>query len=483
MVFYADRNTSESTSLVPSASLREVEHNNGTTENSFGSLNVTIRAYAPSSSSSSSSSSSAAATTRCDFLQEFTTGLNCTSLVTEEKEEKEEPSVLSVCRVEMSCSTKSSSLLRGKQEVLFGLPDTFQTIEYYVTNSFWDDKIPPITIRSILSPERPDPATPAPTSSRVLVGTQANPTTINIEATRSIRNDTRAGRTCDTRGLQLSWIDEQRVDAVDEGTADGRHYVSVAFHVQSATYQRMLEDQLSFENRVATVLTYMLSVIAFLKIVKMGVQVLVDYMYKRRSLAEQPPDVVIRHNVLNEVADVANGNGGGGGGGGVVGDIEMPPMGGGGGMSFINPMPGSRNLVSKKRRSSAPAFEPPPPAPRRRGEQQQQQETEAVQKKSEKIAATAEYRQQSENKKMKQQMNKQQKQINEQQKQINEQQKQIKHLMEIVAGFSQVDSLDENEFIQTDENGCEIYQVKASGKRFSWNPNTDKTDWLDDNCL
>ena len=308
-----------------------MEHN-GT--NSFGSLNVTILTYAPRSSSSST-------TARCEgsILRDFTTGFNCTSLATEEKNERFD---VSVCRVEMSCATKSSSLLRGTQEVLFGLPDTFQTIEYYVTNSFWDDQVPPITIRNTVTPERRNPVLgPAfasgVASARVLVGTKANPTTINIEATRSFRNDTRAGQTCDTRGLQLSWIDEQAVAAVDEGTAEGRHYVAVAFHVQSATYQRTLGDKLSFENRLGVVLTYMLSVIAFLKIVKTVIQLLVDYVYKRRPLSKQPEDVQIRHNVLNEVDGVVrrnegNGEGGAGGGGGAAGgDIEMTPIGGGGG--------------------------------------------------------------------------------------------------------------------------------------------------------
>ena len=305
VVFYADRNTVESTSLVPSASLREVEHN-GTKP--FGSLNVTILTYAPSSSSS--------ATARCEgsILRDFTAGLNCTSLATEEQQERSD---VSVCRVEMSCATKSSSLLRGTQEVLFGLPDTFQTIEYYVTNSFWDDQVPPITIRSTLTPER---RLPALAPARVLVGTKANPTMINIEATRSIRNDTRAGLTCDTRGLQLSWIDEQRVAAVDEGTAEGRHYVAVAFHVQSATYQRTLSDKLSPQNRFGLVLTYMLSVIAFLKIIKMLTQVLVDYMYGRLPLSKQPNDVLRRKRILNEHLLTKEGNrrlsmsvGGGGG--------------------------------------------------------------------------------------------------------------------------------------------------------------------------
>lgn len=323
MVFYADPNTMESTSLVPSASLREIYLDSN---KSFGSLNVTIRTYAPSKSSDMQ-------TARCNdsVLREFTSGLHCTSFATEEKEAKKETSDITGCRIEMGCSTKSGSLLIGTQQILFGLPDIFQTIEYFVTNSFWDKKIPPITIHNTLMPEQRNSVL-ALGSTRVLVGTKTKPSTINIEATRSIRNDTRAGLACDTRGLQLSWIDEQRVDAVSEGTKDGRHYVSVAFHVQSATYLHTLEDKLSFEKRVGTVLTYFLSAIAFLKIVKIVVQALVDGVLTRRPLSEQPEDVQIRYNILNEVDCVSRGNERkqGSSGAASIQDIEMIPIGGDG---------------------------------------------------------------------------------------------------------------------------------------------------------
>ena len=87
MVFYVDPNTMETTSLVPTVSLREVYRESN---KSFGSLNVTIRTYAPSKSSDTQ-------TARCDdsILREFTAGLHCTSLATEEKEAKEE---LIICR-------------------------------------------------------------------------------------------------------------------------------------------------------------------------------------------------------------------------------------------------------------------------------------------------------------------------------------------------------------------------------------------------
>jgi hypothetical protein len=64
----------------------------------------------------------------------------------------------------------------------------------------------------------------------------------------------------------------------------------------------------------------MLSVIAFLKIIKMLTQVLVDYMYGRLPLSKQPNDVLRRKRILNEHLLTKEGNrrlsmsvGGGGG--------------------------------------------------------------------------------------------------------------------------------------------------------------------------
>jgi len=69
---------------------------------------------------------------------------------------------------------------------------------------------------------------------------------------------------------------------------------------------------------------------------------------------------VNRHNVLNEVAGIAIGNGGGGGDGGgaaIVGDIEMTQMGGGGGGGGGGQRLKVSNLRKRKqqRRFSAPS--------------------------------------------------------------------------------------------------------------------------------
>ena len=272
---FTEDNTTETSALVPSSSLN-------VSDISYGSLNLTVQTFGSNTNAVASCATSVA-------VVSFSKGLDCTSTITPL------PTVETVlaCRVEMKCDTKSTLLL-GHQQVLFGLPDAFQTMEWFVSHSFWDINQLPSTFHHVLGPSK----------TMALVGTRELPTLLHFGAIRGIRNDTRRNTNpnCQTTigGLQLSWKNAQRMEAANQGTEQGRHYVAMEFEIETTTFLKMLTNKLSVQNQLSVVITYVLSVIGVLKIIKIVLQLMIDFCF-RKSNKKLPEDVQRRTHILEEV--------------------------------------------------------------------------------------------------------------------------------------------------------------------------------------
>ena len=280
MVFVDDPNTIKTASLKPISSVQ-------TNTTTYGHVNLTITTYAPRTDAFESCST--------DIVVDQTNGFKCVAKMKEVG--KALNLKLAVCSVAMDCTTSGDVHFRGIQQVVFGLPDAFQTIEWHVTQSFWDPEGLPSTWSHVLGPSAPNDGE----DPQMLVGELKSPTTLNFGVTRGLREDNK--KNCKNAGLELFWRGAHREESSIDGTSSGKHYVAVRFDVGEEIYEKKVEDKLSLQNQMAQWFTYAMSVIATMKIAKIVLQLIIDkgFVILGETYNQHvPADVQRRINILNE---------------------------------------------------------------------------------------------------------------------------------------------------------------------------------------
>jgi hypothetical protein len=206
----------------------------------------------------------------------------------------------SICEVNVTCLTQSS--FRGTESVMLEIPDPFQTIKWDVTTSKWSPSSKAVKISHVLKPSWVNHSLPSSSSSQ-LSGTFASPTRLNFGAIRSVVNDTRfMDSTCIVRGVQLLWRETEKTED-QQGTKTGSYFVQFRISVDESVFTMILTNKLTEAEKLSMVLTYFLSLIASIKIIKIVIQLILDKVIVILSDIRNvhvPKDVKRRVAILEE---------------------------------------------------------------------------------------------------------------------------------------------------------------------------------------
>ena len=224
--------------------------------------------------------------------------VDCTnSAVVTNEASKELADTMLLCSVHLTCTV--SNKVTGRPNVKFSFPKSFQAIQWVIKpDKSWNYQQTQVThtLRA---------------TNGVLSGTKATPSMVNIQLLRGKYDDLRVEAENKTNGirtdygLQLAWAGSKLVEPEDGGGGEEDvHYVSFQFDVNPLVLKitaKNIKDQLSL---AITVMTLFLSVIAFVKSVKIVCEYVIDKFLLRRG-ASAPDDVQMRQSVLGEIKNFA----------------------------------------------------------------------------------------------------------------------------------------------------------------------------------
>lgn len=289
---FSESNVSETVSLMPSGS-NSLSHS----LDDYGRLNIAVRMVGPRPMQSPNT---------CRDLVDFhpDEGLKCN--VSFDGDARKVSSVESPtisCTMHMECIAETS--IGGQHDLMLGLPDQFQTIEWALQHEQWDGKEKTSLLQDTIGPKN-ESTNPA-TSVGTLAGSVDDPTTIIFGVIRSVVQDNRYDEIdsgCITGGLHLNWRGVNRVQST-EGTESGMHYISFRFLVEETIFYKNLDRKLSTPNRLSVVITYCLTVVGIMHTMKSKLQKIFDKLmiFRAKKLRKEPPeDVQRRIRVLYEHA-------------------------------------------------------------------------------------------------------------------------------------------------------------------------------------
>ena len=296
---YGEPNVLVTNSLVPAPQIASNDANSTT----FGKINFYVIAYAPRNEDCTNLGLPA--------VGGVSSGLSCigdSSRVTADADPNADPDTvaadatqqLTVCNVTVACSVKSN--FRGTEAVMLTFPDQFQNMEWEVVTSRWSNVNNATRIRHVLTPSPPSAAA-TPGSTMQLSGTADAPTVLNFGAIRSVLNDTLgSNEQCSIRGMQLLWRETDRKEST-EGTLEGFHFVLFKIYVEETLFMMTLIDRLTEADKLSMVMSYVLSLIAAMKIAKILLQLLIDKCIICCSKSQNvhlPKDVKDRIEILDE---------------------------------------------------------------------------------------------------------------------------------------------------------------------------------------
>jgi hypothetical protein len=188
-------------------------------------------------------------------------------------------------------------------------PDQFQNMEWEVITSRWSHVSNAIRIRHVLTPSAADTG-----KTTQLSGTANAPTVLNFGAIRSVLNaglndtlgsaaaTTTTNEQCSIRGMQLLWRETDRKEST-EGTSDGFHFVLFKIYVEETLFMMTMIDRLTEADKLSMVMSYVLSLIAAMKVAKIVLQLLIDkciVMWSNSQNVHMPKDVRNRIEILDE---------------------------------------------------------------------------------------------------------------------------------------------------------------------------------------
>ena len=227
--------------------------------------------------------------------------VDCTnSAVVTNEASKELADTMLLCSVHLTCAV--SNKVTGRPNVKFSFPKSFQAIQWVIKpDKSWNYQQTQVThtLRA---------------TNGVLSGTKATPSVVDIQLLRGKYDDLRVEAENKTNGirtdygLQLAWAGSKLVEPEDGGGGEEDvHYVSFQFDVNPLVLKitaKNIKDQLSLAISVLALFT---SVIAFVKVMKIFSQCLIDKILLRRG-ASAPDDVLKRKQVLEEINNVEENN-------------------------------------------------------------------------------------------------------------------------------------------------------------------------------
>ena len=289
---YSEVNSLETATMVPknSANLTSADSD----ANIFGSIDLQLRAAAYKNSLPEDQQSC----NQISLVDSESQLVDCfNSVVVVNEVSKELADTLLLCSVHLTC--KVSNKVTGRPNIKFSLPKSFQTIQWTVEpDESWNYQRTQVThtLRA---------------TKGILSGTRATPSVVEIQLLRGKYDDLRVETAVENRtdyGLQLAWAGSKLVEPEDGGGGEEDvHYVSFRFDVNPLVLKitaKNIKDQLSLAISVLALFT---SVIAFVKVMKIFSQCLIDKILLRRG-ASAPDDVLKRKQVLEEINNVEENN-------------------------------------------------------------------------------------------------------------------------------------------------------------------------------
>jgi len=229
------------------------------------------------------------------------------------------------CELNVTC--KAFKEFSGINSVKLRFPDALQNIQWRIVPDVWSDTSDEnAVVGHILSPNNiADPAklknykekSTDKTQTKVpdemkwkvnkqnqLAGTSSNPTTVTFGVTRSKYEEAYgAAKNFTNWGLQMSFLNEKKVEEQGSGTPKGSHVVEFLFDVQESIYKSEWTVDNSIISKFGTVVSFLLSIIAFLKIAKLVLEKIIDTTLIKRAKKnkrEAPLDVKLRQATLVE---------------------------------------------------------------------------------------------------------------------------------------------------------------------------------------
>ena len=208
----------------------------------------------------------------------------------------------SICSVGVTCDV--GSRLAGTSSLLFSLSDSFQSIRYNVRADSWNGVDPDSLVENTIES--------SPNGS--LAGDKSNPTDINFQLTRSrYQNKARPILLSfyprdepSHYGLQLTEL--KAVLKTDAASRTGKHYVSFNFETTGSVFTKEESDKVDLVSQLSRMFTLLLSTLAFFRLVKTYVELLIDTVILYVSRAKGipvPEDVKERVNILEERHEVS----------------------------------------------------------------------------------------------------------------------------------------------------------------------------------
>ena len=224
--------------------------------------------------------------------------LTCSGETKDETPESLKEDLL-LCTLNIECLI--SNKITGDVDVLLELPSSFQTMLWEVQpNKTWNHL--QTYINHTLTPGT------GVTSSLLFAGTKSNPTTLNFGLLRSMLEDETESKKVGLKGgreegVQLTWAGTKPVES-GTGPTGAAHYVSFRFDVSSFVLDARALDLKDMTTLFSSVLTLLLSIMAFMHVSKMFFERWIDVWLTWYAETHEgytlPEDVQRRQRVLEE---------------------------------------------------------------------------------------------------------------------------------------------------------------------------------------
>ena len=229
------------------------------------------------------------------------------------------------CGLNVTC--KAFKTFSGLNSVKFRFPDALQSIQWKILPDVWSDTSDEnagvgyvLSPNNIHDPEKlrtekdalklgADAKVPQSSEWKVnkqnqLTGSASNPTQITFRVTRSkYEEEFGPGKEFVNWGLQTSFSNEKKVEEQGSGTPLGSHVVEFQFDVQESVYISQWTVDNSFVSLFGTLISYLLSIIAVLKVAKLVLEAGIDkclVVRAKKNKTPPPLDVLRREDILVE---------------------------------------------------------------------------------------------------------------------------------------------------------------------------------------
>jgi len=206
--------------------------------------------------------------TACDFLQDAPT-LNC--------------SKKTIIQDDYTCFHSTTCLLNppfgGVNKIHLDMPDIFQSAEISISATPWNNVLTNITQRIW--------------SEKQMVGQVTDPSIIEYDIIRSVKRQTDIEP---AYGIQLA---RRSMTLKDSAKSRSTHRISIYLYSTSDLFTFEISKKLEITTQISTILTYAISALSILKVIKLVLENLIDKCYLSCAKVT-PKDIEMRQSVLEE---------------------------------------------------------------------------------------------------------------------------------------------------------------------------------------